>query len=62
MQAMKSEMTWKQREALGEVFGCKAMLTPQQYDELYEQVLAGDVDGAMDELRRILERRRRGES
>lgn len=59
---MEKQITWKQREALGEVFGCKALLTTQQYDELYEQVLAGDVDGAMDELRRILERRRRGES
>lgn len=59
---MEKQITWKQREALGEVFGCKALLTPQQYDELYEQVLAGDVYGAMQGLRKILERRRRGES
>lgn len=59
---MKGELTWKQHEALGEVVGCKAMLTPQQYEELNEQVRSGDVEGAMDELRKILERRRRGES
>lgn len=59
---MKGELTWKQHEAMGEVFGCKAMLTPQQYEELNEQVRSGDVEGAMDELRKILERRRRGES
>ena len=62
MQAMKSEITWKQHEALAEVRGCKALLTPQQYDTLRWQVMAGDVYGAMQELRKILERRRRGES
>jgi hypothetical protein len=56
---MKSEMTWKQREALGEVDGCKAMLTPQQYKTLRGQVLDGDVYGAMQGLRKILERRRK---
>ncbi len=59
---MKGELTWKQHEALGEVHGCRALLTPEQYNALYEQVLAGDVDGAMQGLRKILERRRRGES
>ena len=59
---MKGELTWKQHEALGEVHGCRALLTPEQYNALYEQVLAGDVDGATQELRKILERRRRGES
>lgn len=59
---MKGELTWKQHEALGEVYGCRALLTPEQYNALYEQVLAGDADGAMQGLRKILERRRRGES
>lgn len=59
---MEKQITWKQREALGEVDGCKAMLTPQQYKTLRGQVLAGDVYGAMQGLRKILERRRRGES
>lgn len=59
MDAMKKELTWKQREALGEVKGCKAILTPQQYATLRGQVLAGDVDGAMQGLRKILERRRK---
>lgn len=59
---MKGELTWKQHEALGEVHGCRALLTPEQYNTLYEQVMAGDVDGAMQELRKILERRRRGEA
>lgn len=59
---MKRELTWKQHEALAEVRGCKALLTPQQYATLRGQVLAGDADGAMQGLRKILERRRRGES
>lgn len=56
---MKRELTWKQHEALGEVHGCRALLTPQQYKTLRGQVLAGDVDGAMQGLRKILERRRK---
>lgn len=59
---MKRKLTWKQLEAMAEVRGCKAILTPQQYATLRGQVLAGDADGAMQGLRKILERRRRGES
>lgn len=50
----KNKLTWKQLEAMAEVRGCKAILTSQQYAALREQVLAGDVDGAMQELRKIL--------
>lgn len=53
-------LSWKAREALGEVNGCKAILTPEQYAALRAQVRSGDIDGAMQELRDILERRRKG--
>ena len=41
-------------KALMHVKACKNRLTPQQYRTLRGQVLAGDGDGAMKGLRRLL--------
>ena len=43
--------------ALIQLKATKDRLTPQQYRTLRGQVLAGDPDGAMKGLRRILQRR-----
>ena len=40
--------------ALGQVKACKHRLTPQQYKTLQGQILAGDSDGALKGLKRIL--------
>jgi hypothetical protein len=40
--------------ALGQLRGCKNKLSRQQYLTLRGQVLAGDAEGAMKGLRRIL--------
>lgn len=45
-------------KALMHVEGCKDRLTPQEYRTLRGQVLAGDGDGALKGLRRILSRGR----
>lgn len=43
-------------KALMHVRACKEKLTPQQFKTLRGQVLAGDGDGAMKGLRRLLRR------
>ena len=45
-------------KAMMHVMACRDRLTPQQYRTLRGQVLAGDGDGALKGLRRILSRGR----
>ena len=46
-------------QALMQIKACKDRLTPQQFKTLRGQVLAGDPDGALKGLKRILERKRK---
>ena len=48
--------------ALMQVKGCRSRLTAQQYRTLRGKVLAGDGDGALRGLRKILLRQGRGEA
>lgn len=43
--------------ALAQVKACKHRLTPQQHKTLRGQILAGDSDGALRGLKRILRKR-----
>lgn len=45
--------------AMMHVMACKERLTPQQYRTLRGQILAGDPDGAMKGLRRLMRRERK---
>lgn len=47
--------------ALGQLNAYRRRLTPQQYKTLRGQILAGNTDGAMRGLQKLLERRRTGE-
>lgn len=43
--------------ALGQLNGYRSRLTPQQYRTIRGQILAGNIDGAMKGLQKLLEKR-----